>query len=259
MPTPPKLLVELQDWFTDGLQQSNHQSSLKSNDEISHYITASTQQNSQERYNIYVKDYWPRCIQSLKEDFPCLTHLWDDKTIKKNLTSYLKAYPSKSFTLFHLGQNMKKYFNETYKEKDKEKIIYSINYNWAQMVASFSKKSLPLTPQKLNAEKLPNTPLHPQDHVTLLKLPFTYTTWEKNNYNKKDLKKETNYVCVLQKNNRPVTLEIEKNTYIIIQSIIKNKTIQKAIDKITTPIEPITVQESLTFAVKHEIFCHPHE
>lgn len=68
------------------------------------WITPSTQRGSDDRLSTYLRDFWPRCTDSLAEDFPRTAEILDaqwESTVK----NYIRQLPTMGFSLYHLGDN----------------------------------------------------------------------------------------------------------------------------------------------------------
>ena len=151
--SPPKKLIEIQEWMSQAVITGNASDQEK-------FITASDTLTPAERLEIYTEDFWPRCLESLTEDFPTLYETLGEKSFNALMTQYIHAYPSHSFTLFHLGQNVVKFLEETHHET----ILETAKYDWAHCNAYFAAQHPPI---KLNAIT-PETTLILQPHVTIL-------------------------------------------------------------------------------------------
>ncbi|RAP33567.1 hypothetical protein DID80_07970, partial [Candidatus Marinamargulisbacteria bacterium SCGC AAA071-K20] len=169
-PQPPKELVELQTWFAQAVVAQNKSAKSFKPD---HYLNSSKRLKAAERLEIYMGDYWPRVLESLAEDFPMLKSFWGDSHFDDFMRDYLKAFPSTSFTLFHLGSQLQKYIDDFYTEKNKNLVLDIVRLEWARMHAYMAKDGLVFDSSKLSPEEarhLSEASLRFHPSVTLLHL-----------------------------------------------------------------------------------------
>jgi hypothetical protein len=74
-----------------------------------------------ERLDIYNRAYFSRLVECLREEFPGLLHALGEETFAAFAIDYLQRYPSRSYTLNHLGLNFPRYLAETRPEADNSK------------------------------------------------------------------------------------------------------------------------------------------
>lgn len=168
-PVPPPMLTELQTWMSAAIQ--NPSSELP---DTTARLTASSTLSSQERFEIYLNDYWPRCLDSLKEDFPMLLAYWGEPPFSDIMRAYVQARPSTSFTLFHLPEALSDFMKDTYHETDRDHVLRLVAYEWAKSRAYFETQGLVFRPHQLSEEKkcsLAEIPLQLQAHVSLVTSP----------------------------------------------------------------------------------------
>src|SRR3989338_7807524 len=98
----PVQLVKLQRWFTHSLVQPETANDRKVAEECGQFLTGSTSLSPKERLDIYIRDYWPRCLESLAEDFPGVKRILGASDFELWMERYLVQCPPRSFTLYHL-------------------------------------------------------------------------------------------------------------------------------------------------------------
>ena len=76
-------------------------------------INRSQAQTALERLSIYSYAYFARLLDCLREEFPVLKHALGEELFDAFAVGYLESYPSRSYTLFHLGTNFPRYLAET--------------------------------------------------------------------------------------------------------------------------------------------------
>jgi hypothetical protein len=66
-----------------------------------------------ERLDIYHRAYFGRLVDCLREEFPVLCRALEDEAFDEFAVDYLQKYPSRSYTLNHLGANFPRFLAET--------------------------------------------------------------------------------------------------------------------------------------------------
>jgi Putative DNA-binding domain len=80
-------------------------------------VTRSRELTALERLGIYGYAYYARLLECLREEFPVLMHALTPEVFDTFAVGYLQAYPSRSYTLLHLGANFPRYLAETRPEE----------------------------------------------------------------------------------------------------------------------------------------------
>ena len=81
--------------------------------EIEQVINPSRALTSIERLEIYGNAYYARLLECLRDEYPALVHALGEETFSGFAFGYLQAYPSTSYTLFHLGKHFPRYLEQT--------------------------------------------------------------------------------------------------------------------------------------------------
>jgi hypothetical protein len=76
-------------------------------------VTRSRSLTALERLDIYHRAYFARLVECLRDEFPVLLHALGEETFDAFALSYLQRYPSRSYTLNHLGTRFPQYLAET--------------------------------------------------------------------------------------------------------------------------------------------------
>ena len=169
-PVPPTMLTELQTWMAAAIQSPDPRMPADS----ASRLTASSTLSSEERLGIYLNDYWPRCLDSLKEDFPLLLDHLGEIRFSETMRAYVQARPSTSFTLFHLPEALSDFMHDTYHAEDRAYVLRLVAYEWAKARAYFAEQAPVFCPHHLSKSAqadLPDTPLQLQPHVSLVSNP----------------------------------------------------------------------------------------
>jgi uncharacterized protein len=217
-PEAPALLTDLQQWMSKAIQSPKMDPTIQK--DAQERLTASSTLSAEERLNIYLKDYWPRCLDSLRDDFPELLAHWGPSLFSQWMTAYLQKRPSQSFTLFHLPEGLAQFIDTTYHETDRERVQCLVAYEWAKNKAYFAKQEPVFQPSALtpqDQQKLPELPLVLQPHVSVVLSPHTADT----------------YVVVYRQKNRVETYAIDAVFYRLLTCFTEAKPLSEAIDYVT--------------------------
>jgi hypothetical protein len=87
-------------------------------DEAEKVVTRSKALTAVERLAIYGYAYYARLLDCLRDEFPVLKHALGDEVFDAFAAEYLEQYPSRSYTLFHLGLNFPRFLAETRPDRD---------------------------------------------------------------------------------------------------------------------------------------------
>ncbi|HEV3444397.1 MAG TPA: DNA-binding domain-containing protein [Gemmataceae bacterium] len=82
-------------------------------DEAESVVTRSKALTALERLAIYGYAYYARLLECLGDEFPVLKHALGEELFDAFAAEYLEQYPSRSYTLFHLGLNFPRFLAET--------------------------------------------------------------------------------------------------------------------------------------------------
>lgn len=240
--SPPQSLVKTQQWLATAIRTLDDTQRQIADTEASKYLTQSDFLNSKERLNIYISDYWPRCLDSLEDDFPYLKRWLGDQKFRTMMTSYMDIYPSRSFTLTHLPQDLISYLNTHYTNPDKDMVTELASIEWAQLLASFSPKKKAFSPKKChsNSSVLHQKKLHLQPHITLLSLSHDWLTWMAKKSTKKPAATHL-YIAIFQHDDSYETYTLNKGTYLILNHLKTGYPLHLAIE---TTLKKLNQSES---------------
>ncbi|MGE4170794.1 MAG: putative DNA-binding domain-containing protein [Candidatus Margulisiibacteriota bacterium] len=169
-PKPPAELKDIQEWMAD-VVSFDQPLTVAMRTAAKKRITATSKQSAEDRIEIYTNDFWPRCYESLAEDFPSLVALWGESDFDVWMTRYIKAHPSVSYTLYYLGQFLPHFLETHYHEANREIVLDEALYDWACSWAYFADAKPYFDPEQLSEEakaQVATLPLILQPHVTLL-------------------------------------------------------------------------------------------
>ena len=81
--------------------------------ELEQVVTRSRALSAADRLGVYADAYYARLLECLREEFTALVHALGQELFDEFAFAYIRAYPSKSYTLHHLGANFPGYLAET--------------------------------------------------------------------------------------------------------------------------------------------------
>lgn len=239
--TPPESLKALQQWFAAEILHSRSHGRGLSSAEAEKYLTPSGTLTPRERLDIYVHDYWPRCLDSLADDFPGLKRVMGGEAFRRQMEAYLRAYPSRSFTLYHLGQDMHRFLSDEYHGPDRDMLLEITAYEWAKMRAGFSAHYPPFDPAKLSgaqAAQLSQTGFEFQPHWQLLSLSHRLPEWSSAGFKTERPEAGETHVAVYQENGRTSVLVLERPRFLLFEALYKGATLEKAVESLTAVVSP---------------------
>ncbi len=142
-------LDDIQTWFSHAVI-----SNTEEDQQLAHsFLLGSTRQTAAQRLDIYTSDFWPRCLDSLSDDFQSLLNYLGKNKFNSMMKAYVMAYPSQTFTLFYLGKHMSKFIRETYEDGDKQLVQELVDFDWAELSASIAENSPVFDPLKLTEDQ----------------------------------------------------------------------------------------------------------
>lgn len=108
------------------------------------FIAPNDRLTSFERIEIYNRQYWFRLIDCLYDDFPGLRAVLGEARFYHLVVSYLKKYPSRSFSLRNLGDRMEKFLLEEprHLRSRRTAALDMVRFEWAQ-IEGFDGAALP--------------------------------------------------------------------------------------------------------------------
>lgn len=139
------------------------------------YLSGNAGQTAAARLNIYVRDYWARCIDSLREDFPGLERVLGPNGARTWMERYLTRHPSRSYTLRNLGTHLLSFMKKKYPGPHRRMAIDMIRFEWAKIEAFDRPAAPPFDPARLTEtrrRRIDRMRLRFQPHLTLLELDY---------------------------------------------------------------------------------------
>jgi hypothetical protein len=237
------------------------------------FIKPNQKLNSFERLEIYNQQYWYRLLESLQDDFPGLNAILGHKRFEKLITAYLTSYPSRLYSLNHLGKNLPSFIKaEPQLTAPDLDLAYDMaSFEWAEIKA-FDASAKPI----LNTESLKQIGpseivLQTQPYLSILELKYAVDnfllelnkehnkTVESNaitnrtvRFNKAaNVKKRRTFVAVHRLNNIIYYKRLDKDQYFLLKSLQENKTIGEACSSLIKTKDNIDDQEKLAGKIKN--------
>ena len=81
--------------------------------DLERVVTRSRALSAADRLGVYCNAYYARLLECLREEFTVLVQVLGRELFDEFAFGYLQAYPSRSYTLNHLGANFPRYLAET--------------------------------------------------------------------------------------------------------------------------------------------------
>lgn len=206
------------------------------------YIKSTPGLSAHERIEIYRCSYWHRLIDALRDDFPGLQALLGETLFDEVAKSYLKDYPSRSFTLRNLGQFFEFWFSHN-KEVAQNKhaiCLDMVRLEWAEVEAFDNAALTPLSIEHL-ASAGSDSRFTLQPHLRLLAL--SYPVDEVRLATKKDAQHlhqmvsearryegGTIHLAVYRHKHTVYFLRLSKEQWLILMRLSESSTLEEAID-----------------------------
>ncbi len=267
-PKPPTSLVELQSWMSQAVTTAPSKTKPSLLKKTSQFITASENLSAKERLEIYVDDYWPRCLESLAEDLPLLHAFWGEDLFDTWMTRYLEAYPSSHPSLFFLGNKLDVFLAESYNGDHPDFIRNLAHYEWTKSLLFIAKQDAPFDPAKLTKTQkttLATLPLKLQPSTDIVVCHANYIVW--NPKEAKLPKLKPCHIVIYQNAHQHLQEEVLPFAIFQLLSFLKmGQTLEESIQNLLPILEQRhiklkedDVQNWLGLAVQKRWLCHPNK
>lgn len=265
-PTPPKSLVETQEWMSKAVRVPYTEKSNTLLKKSSTYLTQTSTLGAKERLEIYINDYWPRCIESLQDDLPLLYAFWGEEKFEKIVINYLTNHPSNSHSLYNLGDQLSTFIQTHYEEEDKAFIQNLIAYEWTLAQQFTAGKEPPFNPEQLSEDQkkhIQSIEIRLQPHLALLECVAHFLAWKPKHHKLPKLRPI--HLVIFQNDEGQLREEvIPKAFYIFLSCLKKGYTLDNAIELLIPELEQnkLTVsdkalQEWISICIQKKWLCHP--
>jgi hypothetical protein len=220
------------------------------------FIKPNDRLTSFERLEIYNRVYWFRVLDCLYDDYPGLRAIVGEKNFMKLATAYLAKYPSTSFTLRNLGQQLEKFLREEpqWIAPNEKLALDMARFEWAQVVAFDDAARPPVTTDDLLDTPSGKLRLGLQPYLSLLALNYavdkfllavkkresdvlrdeasnTFESMPRARKRKRRVrlpKREPVYLVVHRYDNMLYYKRLEPEAFAILEGLAKGKTVEKA-------------------------------
>ncbi len=141
---------------------------------VAQFIKPNKDLNSLERLAIYNQQYWIRLLDSLQDDFSGLQTILSEESFELLCVAYLAAYPSRSYSLNHLGEYLPKFILEQPELTHPcPQLAYEMaSFEWAEIVAYDAQSRPPLKSKHLQDKDPAKITLQLQPYITILELDY---------------------------------------------------------------------------------------
>jgi hypothetical protein len=139
---------------------------------IDSVVSRSAALDSVERMEIYARAYYARLVECMEAEFPVVSRSVGEDLFQEFAVGYLERYPSRSYTLNHLGAHFADYLAETFPHEDPESASLAFLIDLARLEWHFNEVfDGPGAEQAalLNADQL--SQIAPQDWADLRLVP----------------------------------------------------------------------------------------
>lgn len=263
MPDPkaPDSLIQLQEWFSQAVICQSEEDQLRVFSESGHYIKSSSNLEAKERLSIYMTDFWPRCLNSLEEDFPLLCQHMSKPVFLTWMKQYLDAYPSRSFTLFHLPNDLEGFLETQYYERDRDIVLDIAQYEWAYCSAAIAKESVTFNPNLLTDQQKQSVldiRFKLNDSLRILKRQYSFSD------DSKELKADAHAICIYRQDYKVKETRIPYHLFDILEAIQKGVSVRDALEMVRPSLSHLDefIQETqintwFGICVQNGWFLHP--
>ena len=215
--------------------------------EIERVIAPSDKLGSMERLEIYNRQYWFRLLDSLSEDFPALVRLVGNRAFRGLAESYLRQYPSRSFTLRDLGSRLSSWLESLAKQDMRQPeswcagLRYPLQFladvaalEWAYIEAFDAAEFPPLRADEFGNGAID---LRLQPFVRPLALRFHVSPFVAAIHNGQDdapavsTQPQTNYAAVYRQNFLPVSEPVLPSAFPVLAALSRGDSLQVAVEQ----------------------------
>lgn len=225
-PKPPEQLVALQNWLAEAILRGEDTENLAAK-----HLTASNQMSQKDRFEVYVTDYRSRCLDSLRDDFEHLQEILGRDAFENLIDRYLLQFPSRSFTMYFLGQDLLSYVTREYHAQNRQLVLDDVAYEWSQMWANLAPVAPAFDFNLLSdsiKSNLTNTPLRLQPALSLLKLSHDVRD-EKTLYGVLD---DPLHLAIYRKNFKTLEKPLAAPFFALLLEFKKGSSLSAAIDQV---------------------------
>lgn len=215
-------------------------------EEANQWIAPSPTLEPWQRMEIYNQQYWWRLLKILQNIYPTLTRLFGYEDFNKTIAvPYLVKYPSKHWSIDHIGNCLTNWIEEDYKDED-QGLIYDVALVDHTIDRTFvipNRKAIDMTqlPQGTNISDLLSRKIYLQPWVTLFELKYDLFRfrehmlkeevehWMENDFPSLMQEREKYYFVVWRDAEKNVVWdELSEAEYLVLNRFQEGNTIERA-------------------------------
>jgi hypothetical protein len=187
------------------------------------------------RIGIYRDMYLARLREALTSDFPALVRYLGDEAFTQLVSGYVQAYPSRSYTLNRLGDHLPEYIRSAAGLSRRE-FLYDLALLELAMSQVFDAEESPvLTPEAIAAvpaDAWERVRLKPIKAFRLLSFRYPvngYVRSAKEGTAPPSTRRKNNWVVVFRRSYALWRLDLTRQAYELLQSLVSDKPLGKAL------------------------------
>lgn len=216
-------------------------------EEAKQFIVPSPTMQPYQRIELYNQQYWWRLLNVLHNIYPLVTRLFGHYLFNQQIAiPFLQKYPPATWSLNEIGNELPKWIEDEYNEKDKQLVLDS-----ARVDLAFNKAFVALQEPPLEMTNLPvpgditsllDKKLFLQPHITLFNLDYELFEfrkkfvkeggdyWIHHNFPKLEKKKKYHFILFRTHKNNLSWDEISEGEYFLLSQFQQGKSIDEACD-----------------------------
>ncbi len=258
----PIPLQKIQQWMQSVIEHPGNDDEAWNSEQATETLSAVEAKNavlpsktltSAERIAIYRRMFYLRMTESMQIDYPGVLHALGEREFNRLISEeYVRRYPSRSYTLNHLGRNFPEFINASQvSEKeflaDLARLELSItNIMDADESPVLTKEIVAAVP----AERWNDAVLIPVDALELMHFRYSvneYLDAVDDERTVPEIRREPTFVVVYRREFIPYWKSISDAEYCLLKALTEGKTLAELIDVLvhSTAVETATAQESM--------------
>jgi hypothetical protein len=130
---PPRSTEQLQRWLMSVVTDPRGVENALGGENAENVVTRSKQLTAEERLAIYSTSYYLRLLDCLANEFPIVTATLGEELFNDFAMRYLQRFPSHSYTLHKLGENLAEFLAEARPDREawSDFLIDLVRLEWA--------------------------------------------------------------------------------------------------------------------------------
>lgn len=197
------------------------------------FIRPSKSLSSQERLEIYRKQYWGRLIQAMEKIFPSVaSYLGEKKFQKEFAVPYLTDFPPNHWALRYLGKNIESWLSS---KNTLDSLTYELAcVDYAYQKALWTSENTNKISELKNPETLLATPLSLQPYLSLIEaseniMEIRGSLIKKNANPPLQKREKAFFIFYRNSNQEPCWKKVSYNQFALLKNFQKGDSIQNAL------------------------------